>query len=191
MAPKARALRCCRSYHAFRFVVEDGVPVVYGRVHDRDCSPWCGDHNGKGWPVFLRWPPRLSDVPLEPRVGLRDFRDIVRRVNHFTALWQDYLSLSDGGANTPYVHRLRHALRWWPGFLQDHRRTFGQATDECTLVVDAPAPGSATALGYVPDGGNQVYQARVMYCRCVRALGCGAQDGACMVHVVAFALRKQ
>lgn len=167
----ARAPRCRRSYHAFRFVVEEGVPVVYGRVHDRENSPWSGDHNGRGWPVFMRRPPRLCDVPLEPRVGLRDFRDIVKRVNHFTDLWQDYLALSGGGATTPYLERLGHATRWWAGFLQGHRHTFGQDGEECTLVVDAPAPGTSAALAFMPEAGDQVYRPRVMYCRCVPVVG--------------------
>ena len=121
--------------------------------------------------MFLRRPPRLRNVPLEPRVGLQDFKDIVKRVNHFTDLWQDYLALSEAGANTPYVVRLRHALHWWPRFLQEHRRTFGQAGEECTLVVDAPAPGSRAALACLPVAGDQVYRPRAMYCRCVRAAG--------------------
>ena len=167
----ARCPPCHRSYHAFRFVVEEGVPVVYGRVHDRENSPWSGDHNGRGWPVFTRRPPRLCDVPLEPRVGLRDFRDIVKRVSHFTDLWQDYLALSGGGASTPYVERLRRALRWWPRFLEGHRHTFGQDGEECTLVVDAPSAGTTAALGYMPEAGDQVYMPRVMYCRCERVVG--------------------
>ena len=160
-----RGILLRRAYHAFKFMMEDGVPVVYGRVHDRDNCPWSGDHAGRGWPVFVQRPPRLSDVPLEPRVGLRDFRDIVKRVRHFTNLWQDYLALSDGGASTPYVERLRHALRWWPAFLQEHRRTFGQSAEECTLVVDAPGSGGTATQGYVPATGEQVFRPRVMYCR--------------------------
>ena len=190
-AIEAGCLQCSRSYHAFRFVLEEGVPIVYGRVHGRENSPWSGDHNGKGWPIFLRRPPRLRDVPLEPHVGLRDFRDIVKRVNHFTNLWQDYLTLSDGGADTPYMERLRHALRWWPRFLQEHRRTFGQAGDECTLVVDAPAPGSTAALACLPDSGGQVYRPRVIYCRCVRAAALPRGPwlrGLCAVRGVAIAL---
>ena len=105
------------------------------------------------------------DVPLEPCVGLRDFKDIVKRVRHFTDLWNDYLGLSDGGASTTYVERMRQALRWWPEFLQNHRQTFGQDGDECTLAVDAPAPGSAAAQGYLPDVGDQVYCPRIIFCR--------------------------
>ena len=141
------------------------MPVVRGRVHDRDSCPWSGDHNGRGWPVFMSQPPRLRDVPLEPRVGLRDFRDIVKRVRHFTDLWNDYLGLSGGGGDTPYVRRLKRALQWWPQFLNEHRRTFGQAADECTLAVDAPAPGAASERGYVPDTMGQVYRPRVIFCR--------------------------
>ena len=38
-------------------------------------------------------------------------------------------------------------------------------------MVDAPAPGTSCALGYMPEAGDQVYRPRVMYCRCDPVVG--------------------
>ena len=38
-------------------------------------------------------------------------------------------------------------------------------------MADAPAPGTAATLGYMPEAGDQVYGPRVMYCRCVPVVG--------------------
>lgn len=85
-----------RSFHSFKFVSENGVPMIYAREHDVAEGKWYGRTSKRGWPVFID-----SNIPLfeslkqEPRVSLKDFGEVKRKALSFIKEMQAVLDESE------------------------------------------------------------------------------------------------
>lgn len=163
--PSLSSTRRCQ--HAFKFLLERGRPVVYGKEHDLSNQPWVGREDGTGWPIFLEDAdvPTFAGLRPEPRTALQHFEEIETRARHFIRKWRGLLAAATGlsGEQGPAATtrlRTEGAVDWWENFLAEHKRTFPTGDMDpagSALLVAEGGCGDSDAMLPVPhDGGPRV-----------------------------------
>ena len=140
--------------------------MVYAREHDLEGEAWIGHPDGGGWPIFREGSvvPTFDKLRYEPRTRLQHFPEIEARAGYCIQKWEGLLGSTVGlsGSHGPASanrQRYTRAIRWWRGFLDDHRQKFPEASEDrmgSTLTVDESGPRSDIDLLPQDHGGQPV-----------------------------------